>query len=441
MAMRKAALKNSKPLIEKLKQQPDRTSEDGWHHYNCKLVTPMYGGGVEAGKVDMSMPIRAASIRGQLRFWWRVACGRLDPPQDMFKREVAIWGGLGGDKPTASKVTVLINEMAKPEVEPAFIYERKPDNVYKAMPKAATWAEAYALFSARGKLDGSKRVIETQPAELALANLGFTLRVKCSESLSDAQKGEVEKTLRWFASFGGVGARTRRGVGAVWFNDPLLKPVLKEEVEAAGGALLTLKALTNAQDAWHQAVAKLKEFRQGPGLGRNGSTSSPGRSLWPEADAIRKLSGRFCNRHDSVLIPGEVFPRAAFGLPLVFHFMDEHHGCPADHILEPANISANKKRDRMASPLILRPYWDGTHWRPAALLLPVWQSALKQSLKFKDQTYVNAPESWPKDDPDRRTKAADIKPMQTATGKLRVDDPVSGPDPLSAFMQFFSGGP
>ena len=25
-----------------------------WRHYTCKLVTPMYGGGVEAGKIDQA---------------------------------------------------------------------------------------------------------------------------------------------------------------------------------------------------------------------------------------------------------------------------------------------------------------------------------------------------------------------------------------------------
>ncbi len=48
--------------------------DDHWHRYRCTLVTPMYGGGVDAGKVDEDMPIRATAIRGQLRiFWWRIA--------------------------------------------------------------------------------------------------------------------------------------------------------------------------------------------------------------------------------------------------------------------------------------------------------------------------------------------------------------------------------
>jgi len=48
---------------------------DPWTHYTCKLVTPLYGGGVRAAEVDTAMPIRAAGIRGQLRFWWRIVAG------------------------------------------------------------------------------------------------------------------------------------------------------------------------------------------------------------------------------------------------------------------------------------------------------------------------------------------------------------------------------
>jgi CRISPR/Cas system CMR-associated protein Cmr1 (group 7 of RAMP superfamily) len=38
---------------------------------NIRLTTPMLGGGVESLKIDHGMLIRAASIRGHLRFWWR----------------------------------------------------------------------------------------------------------------------------------------------------------------------------------------------------------------------------------------------------------------------------------------------------------------------------------------------------------------------------------
>lgn len=37
----------------------------------CRFVSPVFGGGAEPKKVDERSPVRASSIRGQLRFWWR----------------------------------------------------------------------------------------------------------------------------------------------------------------------------------------------------------------------------------------------------------------------------------------------------------------------------------------------------------------------------------
>jgi CRISPR-associated protein Cmr1 len=50
-------------------------------------------------------------------------------------------------------------------------------------------------------------------------------------------------------------------------------------------------------------------------------------------------------------------------MPIVFHFKDR--GEPPDTRLKP------KERERMASPLILRPVRVGKQWHPAALVLRV----------------------------------------------------------------------
>ena len=43
--------------------------------YRIELITPLFGGGVEAGENDPTMPIRGTSVRGQLQFWWRATRG------------------------------------------------------------------------------------------------------------------------------------------------------------------------------------------------------------------------------------------------------------------------------------------------------------------------------------------------------------------------------
>ena len=91
-------------------------------------------------------------------------------------------------------------------------------------------------------------------------------------------------------------------------------------------------------------------------------------------------------------------------------------------MLEPADLSHDDKRDRLASPLVIRPYWNGGKWVPAALLLPGWEKQQGVALKFKGKCYAPAPA----DAAGRRALALGVRPLQ---GR--------GDDALSAFMKFF----
>jgi len=108
-------------------------------------------------------------------------------------------------------------------------------------------------------------------------------------------------------------------------------------------------------------------------MGRNPGTGAnrPGRSRWPEADAIRRLSGQYARAHRPEHPAGSAFPRADLGAPIVFHFKDSSD--PPDHTLEPRT----NKSGRMASPVITRPLAlaDGTFAPMVALLSAphVWE--------------------------------------------------------------------
>lgn len=417
-----------------------QTNDEEWESYPCTLVTPLYGGGVKAGEVDPELPIRPSAIRGHLRFWWRVACGPLSS-EAMFAREAAIWGGIGEAGPVASKVRVRVTQVSALELEAAHKYIQDPNapEKLKSFPVLENWAEGYALFSAKGELTGDRRHIEVAPKVLAKAGTTFQLALWRSPALSPTQRDEVLTALRWWVSFGGIGARTRRGLGVLKVKE--LELVTAEAVAQRGGRLALRSGPTGATQAWKEAVGRLKDFRQKPGLGRNPgpNPNQPGRSRWPEADSIRASSGCADPRHATRLVAVNAFPRAAFGLPIVFHFkdaptvrdrrqpgFDRTKFDPEDHFLEPADVSSTDKRDRLASPLIVRPYWDGTKskWVPAALLLPGWEEHMGIDLKFKGQGYV--PTSWPNDPASQAALAADVSPMAG-----RADDP------LSAFMNYF----
>lgn len=408
-------LPDPKQVLEAWKKT---TSLSNTHQFKVKTITPLYGGGVVAGEVDMEMPVRASSIRGQLRFWWRLLYGKGLASEELFKKETALWGGISSTEPTASRVAVRVKQVSRPKTQQAFSYPKNPDGTYKQSAKAANGLSAYALFPAQGQLTKDKRDFEVKPAEVADAGIGFSLEVDCPEALWP----EVEQCLRWWASFGGLGARTRRGLGAVEVVG--LKPVSAEEVAGQGGRLLLSEPFPDAQRAWNRAINRLKDFRQGENTGRNPGKepNRPGRSRWPEPDNIRRLTRKHDSNHAPEHPVKDYWPRAAFGLPIVFHFQSGQD--PADTNLEP-----HGDHERMASPLILRPYPLGNgKYAAAALLLPGWEKALKTDLELKDTNHRML-QTWPGNPAKRQDTANKIKPMQ---GR--------GDDPLSAFMTFFAQG-
>ncbi|MCU8024409.1 type III-B CRISPR module RAMP protein Cmr1 [Shewanella sp. SM78] len=426
-------------LRDELKKEP---SENEWITYQCTLVTPMFGGGVEAGKVDKDMPIRASAIRGQLRFWWRIACGPKDP-KVMREKEEAIWGGIGEKEAKASRVEIrVINVNFNGEV-PAFEYERhrKDPSKYNSVPKPdPKFGHAYALFSAQGKLIDRGTKIGEEPKKIAKPDLCFDLEIRYKiydkKPLSQEQISEVNEAIRWWASFGGIGSRTRRGLGAVDVKNSDIKPVSADEVTLKGG-ILTLVSKEERSDAlacWKYGCDKLRDFRQALEVGRNlpsnNSKSPVGRSRWPEANSIRNLANTHSKKHPPDDVKTNFFPRSVFGLPIIFHYQqDQGPGQePDDHTLTVADVD----KERMASPLIIRSYLDlNDKWHSAALLLPYWREALAQSLELspKPKKINVKPMHWSSSPEQQKMLADKDKPMN---GR--------GDDPLSAFLEYFKEG-
>ena len=104
-----------------------------------------------------------------------------------------------------------------------------------------------------------------------------------------------------------------------------------------------------------------------------------------------------------------------FGMPIIFHFKDK--GEPADMQLLP------KGKERMASPIIVRPIWQGREqWVAGALLLPIdGLLNLPVELKGNQTTTVTLWDS---------KKAAHIKPIQQNGG--------GNSNPLDAFLNYFT---
>lgn len=416
--------------------QIDHLNVREWHAINCTLVTPLFGGGVDSGEVDAQMPIRASAIRGQLRFWWRLLAKYkwgLNA-KEVRQKESVLWGG--SQSTTMASLVYLkvtgINQL---------VLESWANEGRKSVPKPKDWANVpYALFPAQGKPD--KNNVEGEaPNKLAKAGLNWELALAFGTVMTEDQKKQVWQTLRWWGSFGGVGARTRRGLGAIqieYQTDPeKLKPVTQEEVHQLPGFKLVLQPnkTTDVYQAWKAAINALSTFRQS-GVGRKDHNS---RSYWPEPDAIRRITGQSFQGQDSagkykdhkpVHRAREVFPRAAFGLPIIFKFKDSGESTDRDPVsttLKP--VHAKKVFERLSSPLILRPFNDGRYWYAAALLLPHdYLSTFEYRLILQNQSESDGKlvKYWLPE------QAQWIKPIHDHCAGTQA------PDPLHTFLKYFS---
>ena len=341
--------------------------------YEITVITPLFGGGVSTRVNDSSFPIRSTSIRGQLQFWWRATVGaQYATKLELRKAQSAIWG----DTSQASRVQVRVDGVQADEPKPCARFEtdHKNPGKFRSMP---TWNDPfqnstlpYALFPFQGQLANTRQQIDVEPAS-CIHNAKFRLSITCSKGINFAT--QVEPAIWAWVNFGGLGSRTRRGCGSLFCKT--LAPQNVDELNKAwqqfmpdlfpqrewptmAGTILTDRDHAMATSAWDRVIDRFRHFRQGLGMGRNHGQlhNRPGRSRYPEPEAIRTVlwDEKKPWSHDRLEhIPNDAFPRAELGLPIVFHFQGQDE--PPDTVLYPNKNSVGENRERMASPLILKP--------------------------------------------------------------------------------------
>jgi len=370
--------------------------------YDIKVITPIAGGGVEAGKFDSEELIRVPSIRGQLRFWWRTTRGaRCHSITELKQRESEVWGST--ENPSPVSITVEAKKWTcRRLVINNFDFERYGSEAYVLFP-----------FKPNNKSGGNDIVKEGLEFKLTLrwSSKHILQRYREQENLKRIKKNleplppiqdialDIESAIWAWVNFGGIGARTRRGCGAIycesfapssletimdWYNDArqryqLTKPSDSVTWPTINAAPLLNNKLQESIKAWGSVIEHFKNFRQGEQLGRNeGKGGKPlGRSRWPEADSLRKITGNSDPLHEtSITLPPNDnqpgFPRAEFGLPINFQFIGNNQDNANKCELYPQGKS------RMASPLILRPLAIGNAEQALEMMLPLNTQSLNQ---------------------------------------------------------------
>lgn len=326
--------------------------------YEFSLITPMFGGDVESFKINESAPVRSQAVKGQLRFWWRAMQGYTDKAE-LLQAETEIWGGSLAGKKCQSKVKVSVANfkgLKDSPIDKGYDKNGRPRRIESDI------LSPYVLFP----------VLDKEDVKL-LCEAKFTLTIsypKETENVKDMEK-EVMGALGLWTLFGGVGGRTRRGCGSV-YSEKLLKELnidsigkLKEFICDFGcGDPKPLEyARIKGATLYHsKATASIRDLQQKYGAYRQDRTPAkpgenhPGRSYWPEPDAIRRIKGLCAELHEPVHPDGVWFPRALFGLPIMTHYNTQNNGRgdPSGTIkLEPVDASG-KPQQRWPSPYFIK---------------------------------------------------------------------------------------
>ena len=370
----------SAPSYEELPPPHNRASRAGPLRSEftvcLKTITPVLGGAVTPRTVDEVDVIRAPSVRGHLRFWWRALYGhQYATASELFAAESALWGRAADEKGGRSAVELGIRDHSRSQVDSSNV--RLGDT------------GAYALWPAREtRADGA---IKDPAAPRWKPGLVFALSVLAPRD----KEREVKNAIRAWVLFGGYGGRTRRGVGSLtvegaaqdWLPSVASRGALKEvfghEVfvpeEArstlpwlAGARLFTSTPDRDAIKAWTTALGWLRDFRQGHQGGQGerarepdpSGGNRPSISNWPEADKVRHLTGK-TRGHQPKHNATPAYPRAGFGLPIIGRFQKD--GRDSRQLNEPDDFelrwrSSDGDHDRLASPLIVKamPLANGT---------------------------------------------------------------------------------
>lgn len=318
------ARKVSKDLNPEKKQQEirEKLKTTAKQPLKIEFISPYFGGGIEAGSNDEKKLVRETSIRGQLRFWWRATVGAKYPIDKMRDREAAIFGSTLGSPGKSSRVIIKVGDG---NISNGIPYDYNSDISNNKFFKNG---KSYVLFPFR----------ETNYKGKSPKNLYFNLKISIKDKKEDDELSvpEIEKdlkdTLTAWINFGGLGSRTRRGLGSLYCKDyafanieeikQFLQKIKSQKQNTSFPSINKIFYKDNVND-WAETAKSLQEYRK------------------------EKIK----NRDD--LINDNCFRSAEFGLPVIMEIKKIDKNNPPKLQVVPV-VQDNEIKERFASPLIMK---------------------------------------------------------------------------------------
>lgn len=207
--------------------------------YNLEFITPAFLAGADQGKAEL----RAPSVRGALRWWFRVLGGTKD-------EEAEVFGGVQGGA-RKSKVVVR-TEMVKPVHKP-----------FDAPKPLSDLGYLYYFVT----VSGDRKGIRIEPNAYFAEGTQFALHVS-ENGLAAELSAKFGPTVECFIRLGALGLRETRGCGAFAEPDALLTKAefagwAKAFPRKAGKvAVVSDEVFTSARKAQGALGGYLRQFRR-----------------------------------------------------------------------------------------------------------------------------------------------------------------------------------
>ena len=175
--------------------------------FDCEIITPMFIGSADKNKAEL----RAPSVKGALRFWWRAMNGNLSIAQ-LKEKEGKIFGsGSGIEDPIKSKVTIMVSDVFQ---KPFLIkFPWHPVNVKNFKINILD----YLAYGVTEYVKGQGQVVikEAYPEEIK-----FKIEIVFDNKLNEQLRKEVILAFHFLSYLGGMGAKSRNGFGRFKILNP-----------------------------------------------------------------------------------------------------------------------------------------------------------------------------------------------------------------------------
>ncbi|MEA3240157.1 MAG: type III-B CRISPR module RAMP protein Cmr1 [Pseudomonadota bacterium] len=161
---------------------------------DCEILTPMFLGGA-----DQNAELRAASFKGLLRYWWRIACGyRFHSATELYSEEAKLFGSPDDD---SGKSKVMVEVLPGDNLIASKAGFKKLADI-KHPEVTGGKVNPLNYLAGMGLIKGAVQHSYFQPGG------HFRLKITASPKY-------VEEVLALFKAFGAAGGRSRNGWGSL----------------------------------------------------------------------------------------------------------------------------------------------------------------------------------------------------------------------------------